>query len=532
MLEINVNNDNALGYIEIKYPKLKLLIDTGASKSFLNPDIIYTYFKNKIFEQPVSIKSVHKTELAKFQVEIPAFPEFNSCEKICFVSHKFHDFFDGLIGLPDLEKLNLIIDLKNRKLFNKNPILPILHFHRNKHVENNNYSLMEISGLTSQIIRVPVDKENGDILINETKINSNLIIPPQLTKAKRNFASVEIRNITEQISHFHRDKVIRTNEFVEIETAEANFLQNNDQNLEKFPVTTYQQVKELIRTSHLNDLETREIIKLCGKFLDILQTKDKLLTFTSKAKHEIKTSDEMPIYTKTYRYPFIHRAEIQKQIEEMIKNNVIRPSDSPWSSPVWIVGKKADASKQQKWRMVIDYRKLNEKTLGEKYPLPNITDILDKLGKASYFSVLDLASGFHQIEMHPNSISKTAFTVDNGHYEFTRMPFGLKNAPATFQRAMDDVLKELQNKICLVYMDDTRIIIFSSSLDEHITNLQKVFQQLRKHNLKIQLDKCEFLCKEVQFLGHVVTPEGIKPNPDKLEIIKNFPIPRTKKEIK
>lgn len=145
----------------------------------------------------------------------------------------------------------------------------------------------------------------------------------------------------------------------------------------------------------------------------------------------------------------------------MLDQGIIRPSFSPWSSPIWIVPKKLDASGKQKWRLVIDYRKINEKTIDDKYPIPNITDILDKLGKANYFSTLDLASGFHQIEIHPNDIPKTAFTVEHGHYEFVRMPFGLKNAPSTFQRVMDNVLQGLQGKICLVYMDD--IIIFSTS---------------------------------------------------------------------
>jgi len=115
--------------------------------------------------------------------------------------------------------------------------------------------------------------------------------------------------------------------------------------------------------------------------------------------------------------------------------------------------------------------------------------------------------------MHENSIEKTAFSVDRGHYEFTRMPFGLKNAPSTFQRVMDHVLRDLQGKICLVYMDD--IIIFSSSLEEHIKHLKLVFQKLRESKLKIEIDKSEFLRKDVEFLGHVVTPEGVKPNPKK-----------------
>jgi hypothetical protein len=132
---------------------------------------------------------------------------------------------------------------------------------------------------------------------------------------------------------------------------------------------------------------------------------------------------------------------------------------------------------------------------------------------------LDLASGFHQIEMDPNSIPKTAFNVENGHYEFVRMPFGLKNAPATFQRVMDTVLKKLQEKNCFVYMDD--IIVFSTSLQEHISNSKLIFKKLREYRLKVQLDKCEFLRKEVEFLGHIVTPEGIKPNPKKISYTEN-----------
>lgn len=187
-------------------------------------------------------------------------------------------------------------------------------------------------------------------------------------------------------------------------------------------------------------------------------------------------------------------------------------------------------SGKKKTRLVIDYRNLNDKTIDDRYPLPNIEDILDKLGRCQYFTTLDLASGYHQIQMQPESVEKTAFNTEDGHFEFTRMPFGLKNAPATFQRIMDDVLRGLVNTFCLVYLDD--IIIFSPSLKEHINHLKLVFNRLQQHNLKLQLDKCHFLRKETEFLGHVITPEGIKPNKQKIDIIKKFELPKTAKDIK
>lgn len=214
----------------------------------------------------------------------------------------------------------------------------------------------------------------------------------------------------------------------------------------------------------------------------------------------------------------------------MLHEGIIQPSASPWNSPIWVVPKKLDSTGVRKWRIVVDYRKLNAKTIDDKFPIPNITDILDKLGRSNYFSTLDLASGFHQIEMDKKDISKTAFSTEDGHYEYTRMPFGLKNAPATFQRVMNVVLSGLVGKICFVYMDD--IIVYSTSLQEHCQNLNKVFEALRNNNLKVQVDKSEFLKKEVSFLGHIVSNEGVRPNPDKIEVIQKWPIPKTEKDIK
>lgn len=214
----------------------------------------------------------------------------------------------------------------------------------------------------------------------------------------------------------------------------------------------------------------------------------------------------------------------------MLEQGIITESNSPYNSPLWIVPKKKDASGQPKWRIVIDYRKLNEVTVSDKFPIPNIEGILDKLGKSQYFSTLDLAKGFHQILVKPEDRKKTAFSTPLGHFEYVRMPFGLKNAPSTFQRLMNSILREFINKICVVYMDD--ILVFSTSLEEHISNLKIIFGTLKKSGLKLQIDKCNFLNKETEYLGHILTPQGVKPNPEKITVIQNLKLPTTQKQIK
>lgn len=291
-----------------------------------------------------------------------------------------------------------------------------------------------------------------------------------------------------------------------------------------------QSILQQLRTDHLNEEETELVTELCLDFSDIFYLDGDNLTFTNEIKHTIDTNNARPVFTKSYRYPQIHKEEVKTQVNKMLEQGIIRHSISPWSSPVWVVPKKLDASGIQKWRVVIDYRKLNELTIDDKYPLPNISDLLDQLGKCEYFTTLDLASGFHQIEINPTDIQKTAFSVDNGHYEFVRMPFGLKNAPSTFQRVMDNILVGIQNERCLVYMDD--IIVYSPTIQEHLSRLKEVFSRLRKANLKIQPDKCEFLRKEVAYLGHLITQNGVKPNPDKIEAIESFPQPENPKEVK
>lgn len=357
---------------------------------------------------------------------------------------------------------------------------------------------------------------------NTSAIERKIKIPEAIVTVRNNAFLTTIVNPYESYKLIELPKIDMT------KIEDAQFI-HNVQKCEMNENRT-KEIRQVLRLDHLNAEEEEKITNLCLNYPEIFYLEGDKLSFTNQIKHEIKTTDSEPIFTKSYRYPQAHKQEVKSQIDKMLNQGIIQPSFSPWSSPVWVVPKKMDASGVQKWRIVIDYRKLNEKTIKDRYPLPNITDLLDQLGKCKYFTTIDLCSGFHQIQVEEKDIPKTAFTVENGHFEFRRLPFGLSNSPRTFSRVMDNVMTGLQGEQCLVYMDD--VIVYSATLEEHIERLDNVFNRLSEANLKIQPDKCEFLRKEVAYLGHLVTPEGIKPNPSKVEAVVNFPQPTSPKEIK
>lgn len=316
----------------------------------------------------------------------------------------------------------------------------------------------------------------------------------------------------------------------EEESYEHIAFSNTENVIEVFSNEFHSSIPIVSFAKHLDKRDVDKLKSILLSFKDVFFKEGDNLSLTNEIQHEIETKNNIPIYSKLYRYPEIHRSEVERQIQDMLKQNIIKHSNSPYNSPIWVVPKKIDNSQQQKWRIVVDYRKLNEQTVDDRFPMPNIDDLFDKIGKCTYFSSIDLAKGFHQIEVLPRDRPKTAFSTSNGHYEFIRMPFGLKNAPATFQRLMNNVLKDFINKICVVYLDD--ILIFSTSFDEHLLSIRKIMERLREVNLKVQIDKCHFAEEYTNFLGHTITNGGIKPNNDKIEAIQKMKLPSTVKEIK
>ncbi|GJV90442.1 putative nucleotidyltransferase, ribonuclease H [Tanacetum coccineum] len=231
-----------------------------------------------------------------------------------------------------------------------------------------------------------------------------------------------------------------------------------------------------------------------------------------------------PISKAPYRMAPIELKELKDQLQELLERGFIRPSVSPWGAPVLFV-KKKDGS----MRLCIDYRELNKITIRNRYPLPRIDDLFDQLQGAKHFSKIDLRSGYHQLRVKEQDISKTAFRTRYGHYEFLVMPFGLTNAPAVFMDLMNRVFHEFLDKFVIVFIDD--ILVFSKS-KEHEEHLRTVLQILRQEKLYAKFSKCEFWLSKVAFLGHIVSAEGITMDPAKVEAITKWPRPTSVTEVR
>lgn len=289
-------------------------------------------------------------------------------------------------------------------------------------------------------------------------------------------------------------------------------------------------LSDIVDSKSLNKEETDSILKLLREFPYQFHLPGDKLGHVKDVTHRIRTTTDSPINVKQYRNPFALANEIDRQVDKMVKNDVIEPSVSAFNAPAWVVPKRPGPEGEKKWRLEIDYRALNAVTVNDIQPLPHITEILDQLGGAKYFTILDLASGFFQILMSPQDAHKTAFFTSSHRWQFKRLPMGLKGSPSTFVRALTSILAGLQSVDVFIYMDD--MVIFSCSLQDHIIKLRKVLARLKAASLQLQPDKCKFLQKEIIYLGHQISQDGVRPDPDKINAVAKFPTPKSDKNIK
>jgi len=268
-----------------------------------------------------------------------------------------------------------------------------------------------------------------------------------------------------------------------------------------------------------------QIQSLLTEFLDIFSKNKSDIGHCTLVKHDIYVNDASPIHLPTRRVPLGMEDRVDEMVDGLLKQKVIRPSMSPWNAPIVVIKKKSGDI-----RLCIDYRRLNSVTTKTSYPIPETQHLLDSLAGSSFFSGIDLSSAYYQLEINEVHKELTAFSTRQGHFEFNRMPFGLCGAPFTFQRMMNLLLQSENWTQCLIYLDD--VLIFSSTFEEHVERLRTIFTKIRESGIKLGPEKCNFATRQLTFLGHVVSQDGIKTDPKKIEALRTWKKPGTTKMLR
>ena len=288
---------------------------------------------------------------------------------------------------------------------------------------------------------------------------------------------------------------------------------------------TVQQQAEDVDLSSLSAEEQLQVRSLLRQYAPVFSAHDGDLGCTRLISHYIPVVDDAPVRQRYRRIPPSEYEVVKEHINQLLSSQVIRESSSPYASPIVLVRKKDGTL-----RMCVDYRQLNSKTRKDAFPLPRIEESLDALSGARWFTTLDLTSGYNQVPVTEADKPKTAFCTPFGLFEWNRMPFGLCNAPGTFQRLMQRIFGDKQCKSLLLYLDD--IVVFSSTVEQHLERLRVVLDRLKNEGLKAKLSKCSFFQKEVHYLGHVISRDGVSTEPGKVEAVTNWPMPKTVSELR
>ncbi len=499
---------------------LKLLLDTGATMTLMRPDLVCD--KKRIIPTKWTLRtatgesaSVYGETVANFHIGSTTF------DHQVLVA----DIEEAVIlGMDVMAKYGFKLDLKKRTL----------------KIEDEDVFVQEHDEFTTrvfaaEVVTIPKQSEilvrvyldcvipDGHVLVVESNANSDagkgVLIARALIQAKKDIL-VRLMNINDYPVTIKEGAYLSMCSSVSSVTRRVCSVQVSSEDVPKHLEGF---LKEACK--ELTEEQSKQIRMFVARYQDVFENASQPKGRTNVVRHRIDTGNARPIRQIPRRLPLAKRAEADQIIQDMERDRVIEPSSSPWCSPVVLVRKKDGST-----RFCVDFRQLNNVTKKDSYPLPRIDDTLDTLAGCKIFSTLDLKSGYWQVGLEPKDREKTAFSVGSGLWQFTVMPFGLCNAPATFERLMESVLRGLSWETCLVYLDD--IIVLGRSFEEHLQNLEQVFLRLRAANLKLNCKKCTLFRKQVNYLGHVVSEEGVAVDPEKIRAVRDWPTPKNKHEVR
>ena len=524
-----------------------MLIDTGSSVTIINKSIFEKVkSSNEIDIIPINLKFVTATgEVCKFMGKAKLNMKIGHLE----LKHEIliADIEnEGILGVDFLSQHNcdvLVsenciqvdgekIKCDNRKCVNE---IGVMRIFASEKVIIPPETEMIISGTVSSktdsnsfglVEGKPEFVERTGILVARTLVDPNKnFVPVHVANFSKDTCTIYPRTHLANCSEVEPDKIFDTENDTKIshEVKTCSITKNDHTNR-----TIPPHLKIMLSESEtcLNEEQKMKSREFILKNANLFSKDDGDLGRTNIVEHTIDTGDSKPIKLPPYRIPLAKRLAAEKEIAKMAEQGIIEPSTGPWSSPILMVMKPDNTI-----RFCCDYRKLNSVTRKDSQPLPRIDDTLDALAGSKWFSTLDLKSGFWQVGVAEKDREKTAFSIHGSElWQFKVMPFGLCNSPATFERLMEKVLSRLTWRKCLLFIDD--IIVYSKTFDEHIENLDKVFERLREAKLKLSPQKCVLFQKQVSFLGHTISENGVSTDPKKIQDVINWPTPKNVKEVR
>jgi transposase InsO family protein len=376
-------------------------------------------------------------------------------------------------------------------------------------------------------------KQTSTVLIDQSDTVSlpvGIMVSPCFSELKNGTTKLQVRNYSSVPVKLHkRGRIAEMHTGEQYMPEAAMQLEEEEENTWKLHLGKDEDQEHLkqinIDNVDLSSDEYEQLSQLLHKHKDVFSRNEDDLGYTDVIKHKIYTTDEIPVKLADRRVPPPLQPEVRKELQKWLDAGVITESSSPYASQIVVVKKKDGTI-----RICCDFRALNKKTVKDAFPLPNITETLESLGKAKYFSSLDLTQGFMQVALDEQDSSKTAFRALGSLYQFTRLPYGLCNSPATFERLMTKVFGDLHMRSLVLFLDD--ILVYASTVKEMIENLDTVFSRLQQVNLKLKPTKCYLFQKELLYLGHKISEHGIGTDPKKISAITQWPVPSTRKNLK